>query len=464
VTIVASVDTYAPKGAKLGMQSNRGTQIDVRYPDFRIDPKCQDIINNNGDAWSRPLLLSTYRTFIGAQNYLEHVQVPELSKGFVVDAIGRDLGPSCYVDILVATDRKHSLLINDILSGSVNAMSMGCISQFTICTKCGNVASDDTQLCPCIQYEGKHSLFTDEDGQQHKIAELIGHVSVPNSNQFIEASWVKNPAFRGAVRRNFLNDDPTKLAALMENAQEEGKKKTVVQIDGMKKAASMIKFAADDDLGDLLAGLGGGGDEPPPEEPAEEPADEPPAEGGDEKSEGPAKSEAPAEDKIDGLLNKVQEQLLTIMVDKLGEKLKPKPEDVAVVTPAPTDLMRGPDGLQRGASFRTKVASIFPQNPGMVRWATKAYEIVHNGGIPAIHKVGMKADDLIVLSWIEDLAKGHRHPVALYKLSMKLGPMRSYPTEKAFLAAAALKAGRSLTDQEKVFLAAKGRIASFGVQ
>jgi hypothetical protein len=47
---------------------------------------------------------------------------------------------------------------------------------------------------------------------------------------------------------------------------------------------------------------------------------------------------------------------------------------------------------------------------------------------------------------------------------MKLGPMRGYPTEKAYLAAASLKAGRSLTESEKSFLASKGRIASFGVQ
>jgi len=399
----------------------------------------------------------------------EHVQIPELSKGFIVDAIARDLGSTCYVDILVATDRKHSLLVNDILSGNMKAMSMGCISQFTVCTKCGNVASDDSQLCPCIQYEGKHTLFTDEDGRQHKIAELIGHVSVPNSNQFIEASWVKNPAFRGAVRRNFLNDDPNKVAALMEHAQAEAAKKTVVQVDGMKKAASMIRFAEEEpDLGALLGGLGGddaGGDDAPP---ADEPEDT--GAGGDESGgddSGAADESAPKSkgDKIDSLLDKAQEQLLSIMVDRLGEKLKPKADDVATVKVVPKDLSRGNDGLVRGASgqFAARVAAVFPNNPQMVKWATTAHKIVNEGGAKEIARVGMKAKDLIALSWIEDLTKGRKYPVELYRLSMTLGPVSSYATEKVFLAAASLKAGRSLTASEKSFLKWKGHIASFGV-
>ena len=68
-TIVASVDTYEPKGVKTGRMMNRGIQIDVRYPDFRIKHDCLDLINNNNDGWNRSLLLSTYRTFVGAPNY-----------------------------------------------------------------------------------------------------------------------------------------------------------------------------------------------------------------------------------------------------------------------------------------------------------------------------------------------------------------------------------------------------------
>src|SRR3972149_6223075 len=44
-TIVASVDTYSPKNVKLGRQLNRGLEIDVRYPDFRIKPECHYLAN-----------------------------------------------------------------------------------------------------------------------------------------------------------------------------------------------------------------------------------------------------------------------------------------------------------------------------------------------------------------------------------------------------------------------------------
>ncbi|HED38621.1 MAG TPA: hypothetical protein ENI76_10330, partial [Ignavibacteria bacterium] len=216
VTIVASVDCYEPDGITTGKFLNRDIQCERRWKNFRIKSECEDIINNNQDAWERSLLLSTYRTFIGAPNYLEHIQIPELSKGFVVDTIARDLGETCYIDILVATDRKHKMLINDIMDENICAMSMGCISLFTICSKCGNVASDDSQLCPCILYDGKGSKFKDESGISHKIAELVGHVSVPNSNQFMDASWVRNPAFSGAQRRNILNPDTVSIASKLD--------------------------------------------------------------------------------------------------------------------------------------------------------------------------------------------------------------------------------------------------------
>src|SRR5690606_8964420 len=66
-----------------------------------------------------------------------------------------------------------------------------CISLFTMCSRCGNVAVDDSQICSHVAYDGKLTSYTDEDGAEHRLGELIGHVTVPNSNQFIEASWVQ---------------------------------------------------------------------------------------------------------------------------------------------------------------------------------------------------------------------------------------------------------------------------------
>jgi hypothetical protein len=456
-TIVASVDAYAPKGATVGRRMNSGVQIDVRWTDYRIKPECNDIINNNGDAWERSLLLSTYRTFIGAHNYLEHIQLPELSKGFIVDAIARDLGKTCYVDILVATDRKHKQLITDILSGQIAAMSMGCISLFTICTACGNVAADDSQVCPCVQYVGKGQLAIDEDGMQFPIAELIGHVQVPNSNQFIEASWVRNPAFRGAVRRQILNPESSVVATKLSNANQIYEiRRGEININGLKKAASLKVAQGEQDQGGGQAQLpdtGAGedidlGGPPPDDAGADAGADAGGADTGEKPKEG-----------VDELLEKAQEQILELLTKNLGEKLAPKPEDVGTAAPAPSVDVDNDNLMRASKEFDRKLVKTFPDNPRLVKWASSAHRIGMRG-VDAIRASGMTSKDLIILSWIEDRVAARTNPPALYKTAMTVGSISNYPSQTSYLAACRMRMGRSLTNEEKAFLLRKGRIAS----
>ena len=210
-TIVASVDTYEPTNAKLGSVDDNGFTVNRKYGNYRIKPECDKFINNNLDSWDRDVLLKSYRTFIGSHNFVEHVQVEDLSKGRIIDAVARDIGDSVYIDILVATDRKHTELVKAIESGKMNSMSMGCTVDFTQCTKCGNVAVDETEMCKHIRYE-KGNTFFDESGKQHRVAELCGHKSVEGGGvTFIEASWVATPAFTGAVMRNILSPTETTL-------------------------------------------------------------------------------------------------------------------------------------------------------------------------------------------------------------------------------------------------------------
>ena len=120
-TIVASVDTEAPPDVKLGKirEASSTRTIDRRYADYLIKPECSQYVNNNGDSWSRDVLLASYPTFIGSHNFLEHVQQEEKSKGRIIDAVARDIGDSVYIDILVATNRKHASLVRDIESGKI---------------------------------------------------------------------------------------------------------------------------------------------------------------------------------------------------------------------------------------------------------------------------------------------------------------------------------------------------------
>jgi len=56
---------------------------------YYIDPACSELVNNNGNGWTNDVLTATFRTFVGGENYLEHVQIPELSKGKILDAVLR---------------------------------------------------------------------------------------------------------------------------------------------------------------------------------------------------------------------------------------------------------------------------------------------------------------------------------------------------------------------------------------
>lgn len=215
-TIVASVDTYKPAGAKIGKFVEDGFRVNRKYLDYRVKPETDRYINNNLDGWSRSVLLASYPTFIGGHNFCEHIQIPSESKGRIIDAVARDIGDSIYVDILIATNRKHKELIADIESGKMGTLSMGCSIEGSICTKCGHWAADESEMCADIKYS-KGNVFYDGKGRRHRIAELCGHESLPGGGvNFIEASWVEVPAFTGAILQNIIK--PTK--ALERKAQK----------------------------------------------------------------------------------------------------------------------------------------------------------------------------------------------------------------------------------------------------
>ena len=85
-TIVASVDVDDVPDVKLGNVKVGSSTINREYADYHIKPQCSQYVNNNGDSWSRGVLLKAFRTFVGAHNFLEHVQIEEQSKGRIIDA------------------------------------------------------------------------------------------------------------------------------------------------------------------------------------------------------------------------------------------------------------------------------------------------------------------------------------------------------------------------------------------
>ena len=190
-----------------------------------IIPACVELVNNNGNAWTNEILMATFRSFVGGENYLEHVQVPELSKGKILDAVLRPVeykdskgrkADIYFCDILVATSRQHDDLVKHIASGKLTTMSMGCLADYVTCSKCGKVMGDNETNCHCLDHELMNH-YEDDDGDESIVAELCGRVIKKNgkwvgdskSCKFIEASWVDKPAFYGAVLNHYLNEVPS---------------------------------------------------------------------------------------------------------------------------------------------------------------------------------------------------------------------------------------------------------------
>lgn len=185
-TIIASVDTEEPPGeVKTGssVKTASGKEVNRPYKDYRITEDTEKYINQNGDSWERELLLETYDTFVGAENYVEHVQVPELSKGKVIDAVARDLGDTVYIDILVATNKKHQSLVRDIKKGKINTLSMGCFVPGTPVTMSSGASKPIEKVRPGDEvYTHEGDVKEVKNVQKKTWDEDLVEIETPHSN------------------------------------------------------------------------------------------------------------------------------------------------------------------------------------------------------------------------------------------------------------------------------------------
>ena len=151
----------------------------------------------------------------------EHLQVPSMSKGKILDAILREVehgGEKIWVcDILVATSRRHRMLCERIERGELKTLSMGATANFVQCSVCGRIFDTRKEEELCSHLSDSVGKAIDYHGKKKMCAELCGAIDpktgdyIPDSCVFIEASWVEQPAFEGAVT-NFLVETP-KIAA-----------------------------------------------------------------------------------------------------------------------------------------------------------------------------------------------------------------------------------------------------------
>lgn len=189
---------------------------------YTISDPCHELVNANGNAWSNEVLQNSFRTFIGKPNFYEHYQIQGFEKGLILDSVLRPVtyvgsngkkADIFYCDILIATNRKHTDIVKRILKGQLSTLSMGCQCVYVQCSYCGKIFKDDEQECEHLQ---RHiGQFLDRDGRKVMVSQLIGALDkngkyIQGSCQFIQASWVQNPAFEGAVLNYFVYQDDIK--------------------------------------------------------------------------------------------------------------------------------------------------------------------------------------------------------------------------------------------------------------
>lgn len=219
---------------------------------FTIKPNCVNLVNANGNAWTNEVLLHCYRTFIGGENYVGHVQVPALSKGKILDAVIREVnhqGEQIYVvDILVATARIHKQLVDDIESGRMRTLSMGATAKYIQCSVCGKIIDTEKDGEECEHVLHDVGKWVEYKGKKKFCAELCGAMNpltkeyIPDSCVFIEASWVEQPAFEGAVT-NFIIETPEVKARRLEKNELEASFNA--SINSLRVADRKSKIAID---------------------------------------------------------------------------------------------------------------------------------------------------------------------------------------------------------------------------
>lgn len=410
-TIIAAVDTDL---------------ADSKDPksDYLIKPEFSKFINNNGDAWTKKMLMACYKSFIGANNFLEHVQIPSLSKGKVIDAVPREVPigkdkdgndiSTIYIDILVATDRKHKDLVRKIESNELNTLSMGCVIQYSICSKCGKKAADESEACQHIRFE-KNNTYWDNNGVQRKIAELCGHYTEPDSVKFVDASWVDQPAFLGAVKRNSV-EVPVDIMAKIEAAHEK-EAYTKKENELLKIASHLIQSQEDEE------------EEPTEEAPIEEaPAEEeaPVPEVPEEAPPEEGMAEEPEEVDVDTIKQRIMKNILREIGDEITKQFteEDRPNELATLDESiikPANVLKKVWSSKKVWDWylKSKTATLKKKDFDRLRYGT--YIMLTNNDPTILADYGYNKRDFMACISFLDNNLGKPLPVNLKKAIAKIG-------------------------------------------
>ena len=195
----------------------KGAFRDINFDDFavlsgweptpgKIYTKTRAIsarINQNFDGWPSEELKKSYKTFLGKPVFVNHVNDdPRKARGVVVAARFVDNEDDKYIEVVQEVDAdKFPKLAHELATGGLDSVSMGCEAALTICSYCGNEATDLTNMCEhVLRRKGQVLGRANPDGTHEDV--LVYETC--RDIKFFELSYVFDPADETAVVSNVL--------------------------------------------------------------------------------------------------------------------------------------------------------------------------------------------------------------------------------------------------------------------
>lgn len=197
-------------------------------------------VNANLDSWPVDELRKSYKSFIGRGVFVEHQNWdPSRSRGVILDAIYRESKtasgiPDAAVYLLLEVDaQQYPKLANAVLTNKITGVSMGADVSHTVCSSCGNSATDPSGYCEHIP--GMKGLIVSSIKNGRKIEGLVHEICY--GHNFFEISFVFDPADESAwISDKRLYSSNAKTGRVLSKTQWKG----IPKREGLRKVASKI--------------------------------------------------------------------------------------------------------------------------------------------------------------------------------------------------------------------------------
>lgn len=157
-------------------------------------------INDNFDEFSPEEIAAAYRTFVGKPVFVNHHNENHRRlRGVILEAVlhehtNPDGTPDTWVEVLMEVDALNfPMLAKAILAGEIDRTSMGTDVERSICSACGNVATDEFSYCKHIPKMKGQTIRRQnpETGQQE---EVLVYESCKGLGFFENSLLVEQPA------------------------------------------------------------------------------------------------------------------------------------------------------------------------------------------------------------------------------------------------------------------------------